>query len=208
MRRYARAGLAKRILASLLAIALSACGMLPGTGRPPMTHYILTDPGPLVHGARTHHGVLLLREMDVPAFYQVPRLAYSREPGTRGHYEYALWSEPIGQRLIWLLRQRIEAFGAFDNVASLGSGVLGEYQLNTRLVDFFHEAATPPGVVLLVVEAELIRRESAQLVGHRLFVSQIPVERHDAGAAADAMGLAANRVIDEMILWLERSAGK
>ncbi len=150
----------------------------------------------------------LLREMDVPAFYQVPRLAYSREAATRNHYEYARWSEPVGQRLTWLLRQRIEGSRVFDSVATLGSGVLGDYQLNTRLVDFYHEASAPPGVVLLVLEAELIHRESARLIDHRLFVSQIPVARHDAAGAADAMGIAANQAIDEVILWLEQSAGK
>lgn len=203
-----RQALIRRTLLLSAALALAGCGLMPWTSRQPVTHYILTDPGPLVFGAYTHRGVLLLREMDVPAFYQVPRLAYSNVAGTRSHYEYARWSEPIGQRLTWLLRQRVEASKVFDNVASLGSGVLGDYQLNTRLVDFFHESATPPGVVLLVLEVELIRRESAELVGHRLFVSQIPVARHDAGAAADAMGVAANQVVDELILWLEQSAGK
>ncbi len=201
--RHLRAGL---LMCAML--VLTGCGLLPVGGRQPATHYILTDPGPLVFGAYTHSGTLLLREMDVPAFYQVPRLAYSVDPGTRNHYEYARWSEPVGQRLTWLLRQRVEAAKVFDSVASLGSGVLGDYQLNTRLVDFFHEASAPPGVVLLVLEAELIRRDSASLVGHRLFVSQVPVARHDAGAAADAMGMAANHVIDELILWLEQSVGR
>ncbi len=205
-RRFA-SKLARYATVLCVSLTLAGCSLIPWTGRQPVTHYILTDPGPLVFGAYTHRGVLLLREMDVPAFYQVPRLAYSSEAGTRSHYEYARWSEPIGQRLTWLLRQRVEAAKVFDNVASLGSGVLGDYQLNTRLVDFFHESATPPGVVLLILEVELIRRDSAQLIGHRLFVSQIPVARHDAAAAADAMGVAANQVVDELILWLEQAAG-
>lgn len=201
--------LLKRLVTGvLIAVALAGCSLTPWASRQPVTHYILTDPGPLVFGAYTHPGVLLLREMDVPAFYQVPRLAYSTVAGTRSHYEYARWSEPVGQRLTWLLRQRVEASKVFDKVASLGSGVIGDYQLNTRLVDFFHESAAPPGVVLLVLEVELIRRDSAELIGHRLFVSQIPVARHDAATAADAMGVAANQVVDELITWLEQSVGK
>ena len=198
----------RRMRVGLAILSLGGCGVLPGTARKPATYFILTDPGPLVFGAFTHRATLLLREMDVPAFYQVPRLAYSREAATRNHYEYARWSEPVGQRLTWLLRQRIEGSRVFDSVATLGSGVLGDYQLNTRLVDFYHEASAPPGVVLLVLEAELIHRESARLIDHRLVVSQIPVARHDAAGAADAMGIAANQAIDEVILWLEQSAGK
>ncbi len=190
-------------LGLILLALLAGCSVLPQ--RTTETHYLLTDPGPLLFSAYNHPGVLLLREMDVPAFYQAPRLAYSREAGTRSHYELARWTEPVGQRLTWLLRQRIEQSGVFDTVAALGSGVVGDYQLNTRLVDFFHEATDPPGVVLLVLEAELIHRESARLASHRLFVSQIPLARYDAAAAADAMGIAANHVIDEVILWLEQS---
>lgn len=200
-------GVVRRLALIGLALTLAACTLVSGVARQPVTYFILTDPGPLVFGAFTHRGTLLLREMDVPAFYQVPRLAYSRVPGTRSHYEYARWSEPVGQRLTWLMRQRVEAARVFDSVAALGSGVVGDYQLNTRLVDFFHEASTPPGVVLLVLEAELIKRDSAQLVGRRLFVSQIPVARADGAAAADAMGMAANQVIDDLILWLEQTAG-
>jgi cholesterol transport system auxiliary component len=200
--------IARWIALLALGAGLAACSLLPGTSRQTATYYILTDPGPLVFGAFTHRGTLLLREMDVPAFYQVPQLAYSREAGTRSHYEYARWSEPVGHRLTWLLRQRIESSKVFDSVASLGSGVLGDYQLNTQLVDFFHEASVQPGVVLLVLEAELIRRDNASLVGHRLFVTQVPVARFDAGAAADAMGIAANQVIDELIQWIEATAGK
>ena len=200
-------GWTKRALFFLACLTLIGCSVLPSK-RQTETYYILTDPGPLVFSTFNHRGVLLLREMDIPAFYQVPRLAYSSEPGTRSHYEFAHWSEPVGQRLTWLLRQRIESSGVFDTVASMGSGVIGDYQLNTHLVDFFHEATNPPGVILFVLEAELVHRADARLISHRMFVSQIPVARFESAAAADAMGVAANQVIDQLILWLEQSAEK
>jgi cholesterol transport system auxiliary component len=167
-----------------------------------VTHHVLTDPGPVLASAATRPGVLLVREMDAPAFYQLPRLVYSRAPGTRAHYEYARWSEPPAQRLGWLLRQRLEASRVFEAVAPLGGSVRGDYQLNTRLVDFFHDSASPPGAALLVLEADLVRRADARLVARRMFVAQEPVAAYDAGGAADALGLAANRVIDDLTVWL------
>lgn len=187
----------------LLALLLGACLRLPGPG-PAVTYHVLTDPGPVVKSPRTHAGTLLVREMDAAALYQVPRPVYSREAGTRMHYQYARWSEPPAKRLTWLLRQRLEAAGVFEAVSPLGGGVRGDYQLNTRLVDFYHDSAVPPGVVLLVLEAELIRRHDARLLERRMFVAQQPVTSPDAAGATEAMGRAANRVIDELTLWLAR----
>jgi len=180
---------------------LSGCGALPGPAHP-VTYYVLSDPGPVARAAKTLPSVLLLREMDASAFYQEPRLAYSRAPGTRANYEFAHWAELPGKRLTWLLRQRLEATGTFATVAPLSGGVVGEYQLNTRLIDFYHDAATPPGMVLLLVEAELIRRDRGVLIARRVFVQQMPVARFDAGGAAEAMDQAANRVIDEIVVWV------
>lgn len=186
----------------LLAAAwLAGCSALPGPARP-STHYVLTDPGPVMAAAATRPGMLLLREMDASAFYQEPRLAYSRMPGTRANYEFAYWTEQPAKRLTWLLRQRLEAAAAFAAVAPLAGGIIGEYQLNTRLIDFYHDAAEPPGMALLLVEAELVRRDRGTLLGRRIFVAQEPVPSYDAEGAAAAMNRAATRVIDEIVVWL------
>ena len=185
----------------LLGVLLGGCLRMPGPGQA-VTYHVLTDPGPVVKSPQPHAGTLLVREMDAPALYQVPSLVFSREAGTRTHYQFARWSEPPAKRLTWLLRQRLEAAGVFEVVSPLGGGVRGDYQLNTRLVDFYHDAASPPGVVLLVLEAELLRRTDARLLKRRMFVAQQPVTSHDAAGATEAMGRAANRVIDELTLWL------
>lgn len=182
---------------------LGGCLRLPGPGQA-VTYHVLTDPGPVVKSPRSHAASLLVREMDAPALYQVPSPVYSREAGTRMHYQYARWSEPPAKRLTWLLRQRLEASGVFETVSPLGGGVRGDYQLNTRLVDFYHDTASPPGVVILVLEAEVIRRTDARLLERRMFVAQQPVSRPDAAGATEAMGRAANGVIDELTPWLAR----
>lgn len=185
---------------------LAGRGALPGPSQP-VTHYVLTDPGPVAQAAKARPGTLLLREMDASAFYQEPRLAYSRVPGTRANYEFAYWTELPGKRLTWLLRQRIEAAGAFASVAPLSGGIIGEYQLNTRLIDFYHDAASPPGVVLFLVEAELVRRDQGRLLGRKVFVAQQPVVTYNAEGAAEAMNRAANQVIDEIVAWLAGTNG-
>lgn len=188
-------------------LALTGCS-LPGKPRQAVSYYVLTDPGPVVANSKTHAGTLLLREMEAPPFYQDARLAFSRAPGTRGQYQFAQWSESIPSRLNWMLRQRLETAGVFEHVAPLGSGVLGDYQLNTRLIDFYHDASQQPGVALAVLEAELVRRVSGELVDRRIFVAQVPVASYDAGGAAEALGRGANRIMDELAIWLGQTGIK
>ncbi len=191
-------------LASL--VALSGCS-LPGKPRLSVNYYVLTDPGPVVAAPATLPGVLLLRDTEVPPIYQDARLAYSRAPGTLGQYQYAQWSEPLPRRLGWMLRQRLEAAAVFKQVAPMGSGVLGDFQLNTRLIDFYHDASQTPGVALMVLEAELVQRKTGELINRRIFVAQEPVTTYDAAGAADALGRAANRVMDQIVLWLAQVGG-
>ncbi len=193
----------KPLILLLSALLLAGCA-LPGKPTQAASYYVLTDPGPVVPSPVTHPGTLLVREMEAPPFYQGTRLAFSRTPGTRGQYQYAQWSEPTAQRLTWMLRQRLETAGVFAIVAPMGSGVLGDYQLNTRLTDFYHDAATPPGVALMVLDADLVRRGSGELLGRQAFVAQVPLASYDAAGAADALGRAANRVFDELVVWLGR----
>jgi len=197
----------KTLACIALALVLLAGCSLPGKPKDSRNYYVLNDPGPIQRSAVTHPGTLLIREMDAPVFYQDTRMTYSRAPGTRGHYQYAFWSEPPARRLSWMLRQRLEAAGVFATVVPLGAGVLGDYQLNTRLIDFYHDATHEPGVALLLLDAELVKRDTAALVDHRVFVAQVPVKQYDAQGAADGLGRAANQVIDEMLVWLARQVG-
>lgn len=192
----------KTALATLLALLLAGCNLLPQAPDQPVTYHVLTDPDPVAQVARTRPGTLLLAEMDVAPFYQASNLAYSRQAGTRGQYQFAQWSEPPARRLTWLLRQRLEAAAVAAAVAPLGSAVTGDYQLNTRLIDFYHDAVTPPGAALLILEAELVRRDRAELLGRQVFVAQQPVTGFDAEGAADALSRAANQVMDALSVWL------
>ncbi|MBI5331586.1 MAG: membrane integrity-associated transporter subunit PqiC [Betaproteobacteria bacterium] len=195
----------KTLFLILLGGVLAACS-LPGKERAPVTRYVLTDPGPVVRSTKSLPGVLLVREMETSDFYQDTRLAFSREPATRGHYQYAYWTEAPARRLTWLLRQRLESGGGFGVVDSTGSGIAGDYQLNTRLIDFFHDASVPPGTALVVLEAELVKRASGRLAARRVFAAQQAAVSHDARGAAEALGRAANRVMDELVVWLPEAA--
>jgi len=194
--------------ACLAAILVLAGCSLPGARTQPISHYVLEVPAPTASAmqmpANAVRPVLLLREAEPGGFSQSLRLVYSRAPGTQAQYQYARWNEAPPKRLATLLRQRLLASGLYAGVSPLGSGVQGDYQLNFRLLDFFHAAVQTPGSAHVALEAELVQRSSARLIGQQVFVADVPLARQDAAAAASGLGQASGQVLDAVIAWLAR----
>jgi len=200
-----------RISRSALALVLfllGGCNML--AGRPhPVTLHVLEPPAGAVHASpaattKISSAVLLVRDTESPGVFQSLNLVYSRTPGTLSYYQYARWSEMPARRFNTLMRQRLDASGLYGAVAEMGSGVLADYQLNTRLLDFHHDAAQSPGVARVFLEAELVHRRDARLIARRQFKAEAPVPAYDATGAANGLGLASARILDELMVWLSQ----
>jgi len=183
---------------------------LPGARPQAISHYVLEVPE--VPAAQTANAtdanakkpVLLLREAEPSGFSQTTRLIFSRTPGTRALYQYANWVEPPSKRLHTLIRERLLASGLYAGVAPLGAGVQGDYQLNFRLLDFFHNATQTPGLAQIKLEAELVQRGSARLISQRIFVAEVPIARQDAATAVVGLGQASGQVLDAMVEWVAK----
>jgi cholesterol transport system auxiliary component len=183
------------------ALLLGACS-LTGPARAP-TYYVLQDggrSGPVA--AAAWPGVLLVPDTVAGDFYQDSRLAYSRKPGTRGRYQYARYTEAPGPRFAELLRQRLERAKLFRAVSGLGAGIVGDYQLNTRLLDLYHDASASPGTVRLDLEAELVARHTASRLAYIHIVTSAPAASHDAAGAAAASDAAVSQALDRLVDWL------
>ncbi|MDP2432192.1 MAG: ABC-type transport auxiliary lipoprotein family protein [Pseudomonadota bacterium] len=190
---------ARLIILSLL--FLGACSL--SGPRQAATWYVLEDQGTAGVGTKPGWpGTLLIRETDAPTFYQSSAMAYSRAPGTRGHYQYARQTELPAPRIAQLIRQRLERSTLFPAVVPLGSGVEGGYQLNTRLLDFYHDAARAPGEVKLLLEVELVRRSDAHLLARTRIETQAPAPSHDARGAALGANAALTQALDQLTAWL------
>lgn len=186
----------------ILLLGLAGCS-LPGAREQAIRYFVLVTPdAAAVAASDASRPVLLLRDAEAGVFVQSLRLIYSREPGTQAYYQYAFWTEPPPKRLQMLLRQRLLASGLYGGVVPLGAGVQGDYQLNFRLLDFFHNAATTPGQAVVKLEADLVERGSGRLLAQRTFASQAALPSQDAAAAAAGLGRASGEVIEAMMVWL------
>jgi cholesterol transport system auxiliary component len=192
------------LVLAALSLMLTGCVNLgEKTKIPAVVYYVLndpvsaTDPAPLRGGAPT----LLVLDTTTGSFYDTDQLVFSRSAGTRGQYQFARWTERPGKRFADLMRTRLDRQGAW-NVSAAGGYVRGDMLLDTELVEFYHDAASEPGQMRLVLRAELVDLKQRALLGRRVFEQQVPLTTYDAAGAAQAANLAVSRALDELGAWL------
>lgn len=193
------------------ALALAALSLLltgcvnfgEKTKIPAVVYYVLNDPVPATDPAplRADAQTLLVLDTTTGSFYDTDQLVFSRSTGTRGQYQFARWTERPGKRFADLMRTRLDRQGAW-NVSAAGGYVRGDMLLDTELVEFYHDAASEPGQMRLVLRAELVDLKQRALLGRRVFEQQVPLATYDAAGAAQAANLAVSRVLDELSAWL------
>jgi cholesterol transport system auxiliary component len=192
-------------LALLVAtMALTGCLNLGDASKAPaVVYYVLSDAAPAAIAPPSPATAPTLRVLDTTTgnFYDTDQLVFSRSPDTRGLYQFARWTERPGKRFAELMRARLDHQGAW-NVSASGGYVRDDLVLDTKLVEFYHDAVSDPGQVRLVLRADLIDTRQRKLLGHRVFEQQVPLTRYDAAGAAQASSLAVSRVLDDLTVWL------
>ena len=191
---------------SLIALVLALSGCVnfgQNANAPGVVYYVLNDaepataPTPVPADAPT----LLVLDTTTGGFYDSDQLVFSRSAGTRGQYQFARWTERPGRRFAELLRARLDQLGRY-RVAPAGGVVRGDLMLDTRLVEFYHDATSEPGQVRLELRAELVDLKQRRLLGRHTFEQKVPLTTYDAAGAAQASSQAVSRVLDDLSAWL------
>lgn len=187
-------------LVSLVALLLAGC--IGASTVPPVQYYVLGDAGPAPEARRAAVGgsVLLVHPTSVNAFYDTQRLVYSRASGERAYYQFAAWTERPGRAFAELLSRRLGA-------PLTTAGVRGDVVLRTRLEELYHDAASTPGRVTLVVSAELVDANGRRLGEPQRFARSVPTRAENAGAAVEAANRAITEVLDDIAAWCDSAAG-
>ena len=191
------------VLAALSLVLTGCINLGEKTKIPAVVYYVLNDPVPATDPAplRADAQTLLVLDTTTGSFYDTDQLVFSSSAGTRGQYQFARWTERPGKRFADLMRTRLDRQGAW-NVSAAGGYVRGDMLLDTELVEFYHDAASEPGQMRLVLRAELVDLKRRALLGRRVFEQQVPLTTYDAAGAAQAANLAVSRVLDALSAWL------
>ena len=190
-------------------LLLAACAG-PGS-KQAHRYFVLDAPGGAAAAAaavRKVDATLLVAPTTAAAFYDTQDIVFSRSAGTRAYYQLSSWTEPPGRRLDTLLASRLERTGAFRAAGLATSGVRGSLLLRTRLEEFYHDAATPPGVARIVLTAELIDLEKGLLLDRRNFTAEAPVASYDAEGAVQGLRQALADLLDDVSAWVVSGAAQ
>lgn len=194
-----------------LALALSGCvnlGLGGDKDAPVIVYYVMEDGGRAAPAATPSPRTLLMADTAAAAFYDTDGMAFSSQPGTRGHYQFARWSERSGKRFTDLLLSRLEREKIFAAVAQASGNVRGDWLLTTEILDFHHDAVQQPGAAKMELRAEVIDLNTRTLLARRTFAQSVAVPSYDAAGAHKAFNEAATRTLDEMADWLKELSGK
>lgn len=191
---------------SLMALVLALSGCVnfgQSANAPGVVYYVLNDAEPAAAPAPVPADAPTLRVLDTTTggFYDSDQLVFSRSAGTRSQYQFARWTERPGRRFAELLRARLDRLGRY-RVAPAGGVVRSDLMLDTRLVEFYHDATREPGQVRLELRAELVDLKQRRLLGRHTFEQKVPLTTYDAAGAAQASNLAVSRVLDDVSTWL------
>ncbi len=192
-------------------VLLSGCVNLdlPGVSNStPIVYYVLEDAGRPAPAATPSPKTLILVDTLTGTFYDNDGMAFSKEPGTRGYYQFARWTERPGKRFTDLLITRLEQEKLFAAVAQTGTNVHGDWLLTTDIVELYHNAVKQPGMVKLVLRAEVTDLKSRTLVSRQLFTQSVPAPSYEAGGAYQAFNQAVSASLNELTDWLKTLSSK
>jgi len=194
----------RSLLLLTLVLALAGCvNLADQPDMPAVVYFVLEDPAPATPTKQfvADAPTLLVLDTTTGGFYDTDQLIFSRSPGTRGQYQFARWTERPGKRFADLMRARLDSQGIW-HVSAAGGYVRGDVLLDTRLIEFYHDASSNPGEIRLELHAELVDLKRRTLLGRKVFEQQVPLQTFDAAGAAQASNLAVGQALDELAAWL------
>ena len=193
-------------LIAATSLALSGCvnlGLEGGKDAPEITYYVLEDTGRTPASANLNLRVLVLTDTQAGAFYDTDGMAFSRQPGTRGYYQFARWSERAGKRFTDLLLARLETEKLFGAIALTSGNVQGDWLLTTEIVEHYHDAGQQPGNIIMELRAEVVDIRARKLIARKTFRQSVAAASYDAAGAHKAFNQAATQTLNEIADWLK-----
>lgn len=188
----------------LFVLISTGCTPLLPKAPPPKTLFVLADTS-CEDKVDDRGATILVSAIESSAFLDSPRIVFSTAPDVRADYQQAAWVESLPDAVEHSVIRRLKCEGAFRGVEDRNTTVRADYQLNIRLIDFYHDAVTVPGLVKLQASAEFVDVTSRTLASRTSFDIQEKVSTVENKDVVDAFQKANRRFLDELSVWI-RSA--
>lgn len=190
-------------LATGIAVVLLAGCSLPSLSPTSHTLYTLDLPSTVSHQYAKHDSRLLVGEMLGAGYIESRRIIFQRVPMELGAYQYAFWADFPTKQLTDALVRQVQDSGMFVSASRVARGVVGDYQLNTELIDFLHDVMGHQ--VKVTISAEVLDLRTRAIVDSTRISVAVPVESDSAEGAVRGFSNAVDEVLFKLLDWLDRA---
>ena len=206
---------ARLFFGALCMFVLSGCSLSLGEGDV-KSFYVLDDAkGNVDASSDGKHQIfqklplsIVIRDTTSGQFLSGQRIVFSSDASSRGYYQYSYWVEPPAKRFSLLLQRRLENCGMFKSVVRRSSSTVGDVQLNTDLIEFYHDIEEEPGSVKISINVELVDLKTFAILGQKEFSLSVPVKSYNIDGAVEGFGVAVSKILDEVTTWSYENLAK
>jgi cholesterol transport system auxiliary component len=196
-----RANNVRALLLAALALAVSACGVIPK--KEPMAVFEPTrsSSAPDASWPQANWSLLVPKPI-ASAQLDNDRIAVRPPDGQITVYKGSAWTDTAPDLVQAAIVRRFEDSGKILSVARPGSGVRGDFQLQTELREFqsVYTSSSRPEV-RVEIYAKLVKSSDGNVVAARAFRQTAEPATEDVSSVADAFGAALSRATGEIVGW-------
>jgi len=178
----------KLAIVVLAAVALAGCAAL---GSRQADRYFALEANPSQLAPTPRAPPVAALQTTASGFYDKQDIAFSREPGTRGYYQFNHWVERPRHTIARNLAARFEPAGHHSGCT-----------LATHLDEIYHDAASAPGSSRVTLTAQLLDGARV-IVAQRTFTRAAPAHSYDAAGAVRGFDEALGLVLDDVAGWVD-----
>jgi len=182
-------------------VSVAACGVIPKREPTAVFEPTRANAAPDASWQQANWS-LLVSKPAASAQLDNDRIAVRPADGQITVYKAAAWTDTAPDLVQSALVRRFEDSGKILSVARPGSGVRGDFVLQTELREF-QSVYTAPNrpEVRVEIYAKLVKNADGSVVAARSFRQTAEPSTEDVSSVADAFGAALSRSTDEIVGW-------
>lgn len=192
----------KIILIFLISGLICGCLLPLGNKQPTKTIYVLGDQIKFSESSLKKIPIRIwITKTESSSLIDSRKILFSRGTSSRGEYQLASWAEPPPARFTELLEQAFTNSQVFKSVFVGSNLVQADVALDTKILEFYHDAAIKPPLVRVQVSTILLNLQSRNIIAKNTFEKNLVIEENNVKGAVAGFDRAIEEIISEIITW-------
>ncbi|OGT60873.1 MAG: hypothetical protein A3E85_01015 [Gammaproteobacteria bacterium RIFCSPHIGHO2_12_FULL_45_12] len=187
-----------KLILLLSFLALNGCSLFSPIQTPDQSAYVISKT-PVVRAKRqVQRHTLLVLSPDTKSVFDTALMAYTVKPYEISFYSVNKWAERPQQMLLPLMVQTLQNTQGFRAVIAPPYNGESDFLLSTQILSLQQNLMRSPGMLELVVRAELIKTSTSRVVATKQFTVHQPIFRRTPYGGVIAANQATARFLREL----------